>query len=182
MTMNIISQPQNTPLSEANIEASIFDAKDIEYMATNLSIPQLREEIADSEYRRDYYFDSHDIKNELFEREYQETCRKALAIARSRQPKPTAPGRKFIHVDELKARLDIVEVAGRYTKLLKVGRNFSGLCPLHSEKQPSFHVYPDRQNWHCFGACSTGGDAIKLVMKCENVDFKTAIGILGGGY
>ena len=81
-------------------------------------------------------------------------------------------------IDEVKQKIDIVDVASQYTKLIKAGRNFRGLCPLHSEKDPSFFVYPDQQSWHCFGACNTGGDALSLVMKKQGLGFGEALQLL----
>ena len=81
-------------------------------------------------------------------------------------------------VDEIKQRLDIVEVIGEYVPLRKAGRNYKGLCPFHTEKTPSFVVFPDSENWHCFGACATGGDLFSFVMRRENMDFPEALKLL----
>lgn len=74
-------------------------------------------------------------------------------------------------IDEVKQRTDIVEVASQYTTLTKSGRNFKAICPFHSEKHPSFFIYPEQQSWHCFGACNTGGDVFSLIMKKEGMNF-----------
>jgi DNA primase len=80
--------------------------------------------------------------------------------------------------DEIKERLGIVDVVSRYVPLKKAGRNYKGLCPFHGEKTPSFIVFPDSQNWHCFGACGTGGDIFAFIMRRENLDFGEALKLL----
>ena len=74
-------------------------------------------------------------------------------------------------VDDIKGRLDIVEVVSRYVPLQRSGRSHKANCPFHQEKTPSFHVFPDRQTWRCFGACATGGDVFSFVMRAEGLGF-----------
>jgi DNA primase len=81
-------------------------------------------------------------------------------------------------VDEIKERLDVVEVIQPYVPLKKAGRNYKGLCPFHAEKTPSFVVFPETGTWHCFGACGIGGDVFTFVMKQENLSFGEALQVL----
>lgn len=80
--------------------------------------------------------------------------------------------------DEIKQRIDLVDFISRYTPLKKAGATYKGLCPFHSERTPSFVVFPHTGTWHCFGACSTGGDLFGFLMRKENLEFREALQIL----
>ena len=73
--------------------------------------------------------------------------------------------------EEIKSRLDIVETISKYVELKQSGSNFKGLCPFHTEKTPSFFIFPNTQTWRCFGSCATGGDLFEFHMKIENIPF-----------
>ena len=78
-------------------------------------------------------------------------------------------------VEEIKRRLGIAEYIGRSVNLTRSGRSFRGLCPFHTEKTPSFFVFPERGSWRCYGQCGEGGDLFSFVQKQHNVDFRTAL-------
>ena len=81
-------------------------------------------------------------------------------------------------IDDIKSRLDIVEVVSNNTSLQKSGQTFKANCPFHQERTPSFFVFPDRQTWRCFGACASGGDIFAFVMKSQNIEFREALKFL----
>lgn len=77
-------------------------------------------------------------------------------------------------VEQVRERADIVEIVGQHVQLRKTGRSFKGLCPFHQEKTPSFIVFPESQNFHCFG-CGVGGDVFSFVMQIDRVQFHEAL-------
>ena len=81
------------------------------------------------------------------------------------------------YIEELTRRTDIVELVGSYVQLKRKGRLYGGLCPFHSEKTPSFYVYPDTQSFYCFG-CGAGGDAINFAKKINSIDYGEAVKML----
>ena len=78
------------------------------------------------------------------------------------------------YIEELVQRNDMVDVAQSYVQLRRRGRTYTGLCPFHSEKTPSFVVYPETQSFYCFG-CGAGGDVITFIKKINNVDYVEAV-------
>lgn len=80
-------------------------------------------------------------------------------------------------IQSVKDRSDIVDLIGSYVTLKRAGSNYSGLCPFHSEKTPSFTVFPDTQSFFCFG-CEAGGDAFTFIMRAENLEYPDAIEFL----
>lgn len=78
---------------------------------------------------------------------------------------------------QLKSANTIDSVIGSYVNLLRTGHDFVGLCPFHSEKTPSFHIYTDTQSFYCFG-CGAGGDVITFIKRIENLDYIEAVKLL----
>jgi DNA primase len=82
-------------------------------------------------------------------------------------------------IDDIKARLDIVDLVSETVKLRRSGKSFTGFCPFHpNSKTPAFAVFPDSGTWRCFGQCNEGGDIFKYVMKREGWDFTEALHFL----
>ena len=82
-------------------------------------------------------------------------------------------------IDELLARTDIVEIIEPKVALKKSGQNYSGLCPFHQEKSPSFSVSQEKQFYYCFG-CQASGSALKFLMEFDRLDFVSAVETLAG--
>ncbi len=80
-------------------------------------------------------------------------------------------------IEEIRARIDIVELIGSYVTLKRAGSNYNGLCPFHNEKTPSFTVFPGTQSFYCFG-CNAGGDVVTFIMRTENMTYPEALSVL----
>ncbi len=80
-------------------------------------------------------------------------------------------------VEDIKSRINIIDLIGEYIRVQKAGANWKALCPFHREKSPSFMINEEKQIWHCFG-CGKGGDAFGFLMEIESIDFKEALKIL----
>lgn len=83
-------------------------------------------------------------------------------------------------LEEIKSKVDIVELIGGYVQLKQTGRNYKACCPFHTEKTPSFIVSSEKQMWHCFGSCNEGGDIFSFVMKMDGLSFPEAVETLAG--
>ena len=135
---------------------NIFDQRDIDYLAANLTGVQLRREIHQAEikiavaeaYRDTEYQTAEDLWPWA---DYAAACREAIECLQQNQPKLQLRN-GHIDVETIKGKNDIVSIVEQYTKLRKAGRNFTGRCPTHQDKHPSLTVYPDSQIWHCYGA------------------------------
>ncbi|MBI5733807.1 MAG: DNA primase [Candidatus Kerfeldbacteria bacterium] len=80
-------------------------------------------------------------------------------------------------IQQIKSRLDVVEVIGEYVRLKQAGQNWKGLCPFHQEKTPSFVVSKERQMWYCFG-CNSGGDIFEFIERLEGLEFPEVLEML----
>ena len=80
-------------------------------------------------------------------------------------------------LEEIRARVDIVDLVGQFVNLKRAGENWKGLCPFHAEKTPSFMVHPKKGIFHCFG-CGVGGDAFGFLMRQDRLQFPEAVRVL----
>ena len=165
------------------LNETFFDSCDTYYLANTFGIHQLRYEIKQSEIKQAVdnalRTDDWPAYAPFPYGDYIACCKDAIRWQRDNVKQTVTPLPYHIDVDALKARLDIVAEVERHTELRRFGNRFTGCCPLHGEKHPSFIVYPDTQTWHCFGY-NRGGDVISFIMLVEDVDFKGAVNNLAG--
>ena len=84
-------------------------------------------------------------------------------------------------IEEIRSASNIVDIISEYVQLRKRGKNFTGLCPFHNEKTPSFTVSEDKQIYHCFG-CHSGGNVFKFIMEYEKISFIESVQELAQRY
>lgn len=148
-----------------------FDKDDIAYLTGHLTEAELREELHHAEIEVGVARGAGEDDDLAYWQWYSGLCREALNTLRSNRPKPVM-GNGGISVKAVKGIHDVVDVIGRYVQLRKVGRDqYSGLCPFHKEKHPSFGVNTELQRWHCFG-CDRSGDVIDFVAQIEGISIK----------
>jgi DNA primase len=124
------------------------------------------------EFRHALYFFARPLRDWQVKKLYITKGARGLDKRKNAKVETSLPG--MSDIDEIKSRLNIVDVIGKYVKLKKTGRNFKGLCPFHNEKTPSFIVSPERQIFHCFG-CGKGGTIFDFIMDYTHVDFVEAL-------
>ena len=152
-----------------DIDQTIFDSKDIDYLVKHFDIYSLRHEIKAS---RERLHRTVDLEQQIFETEYIKACQFAIEVT-----KPDNNQKYNNHtesIESIKQSYDLAEYIGRYIQLRKSGNKFQGLCPFHSDsKSPSFFIYPNN-TYHCFG-CLAHGTIIDFVMHYDNLDIKTVL-------
>lgn len=166
---------------------TLFDADDIDYLVMNFGLLQLRHERHCADVRAAVCRQWGD-EDEHYWREYINALDLAISIAWSLATPPKANkrgrglrthGKQLPRAADVKAKNDIVDVIGQHVELRKAGRNLKGRCPFHSDRVPSFVVYPGQQRWWCF-ACNEGGDVFSFIMRYHSLDFKGALNNLSG--
>ena len=154
----------------------VLDEEDVNYLAGNLSRDQLLREIHNADVREGVarmWAEDHDV---YYWREFGKVCRQALQEHRKRQPKPTK-GRSLVKT--VKEAHDIVDIVGGYTNLRKSGKEHTGSCPFHEDRQPSLRVSEEKQVFYCF-SCGRKGDVIDFVGEIEGLNVKEACLLLAG--
>lgn len=167
----------STKNNNSLVNTAIFDMDDVDYLVKNFTSDKLRQEVLSA--NAALQFD-----DSGYWQQYAELAECALKIkrqeeaaARAARPVPSYHGQ--ISAEDIKSRLDIVNLIEQYTELRKSGQRFSGRCPIHKDKSPSLMVYPDSQSFYCFG-CQAHGDIFDFIKAIERCDFKQAVAILGG--
>lgn len=162
-------------------ERVIFSARDIDYLVLHLSEEQLTNELYKAKLECHTAEFWGQPKEQAFFTDYIDAITTALEIIRSKKPVPAVFKAKdkqhAADPQDIKQRVDIVDVIGHYLPLKKSGKYFTACCPFHEEKDPSFFVYQEKKFFKCYG-CQKSGDIFSFIMEIEHTDFKGALQIL----
>jgi hypothetical protein len=161
----------------------IFSAHDIDYLVLHFSDEQLQHELKKARLDLNTAKSMGTESEQAYYADYIEAVTMALEIVRSNRPVPAVSEAKnknrLADPQDIKGRLDIVDVIGHYLQLKKSGKYFTACCPFHEEKSPSFFVYPEQKTYHCYG-CQKHGDIFSFIQEIEHTDFNGALQILEG--
>lgn len=170
---------------ESFVGTRIFDARDAELANNRFTLEELKQELhnADIQQAVSKSFGEDQVENYWFQYKglvellyYGRRWIRRLAIKREEHGQNKRPS-----IEEIKEATDIVDVISPYVELRKMGKRLYGLCPFHNDHHPSFYVDPEKQQWHCFGACNNGGDVIDFLKLAESLTTTEAITRLVGG-
>lgn len=159
-------------MNEIDFRQDSFDAGDVSYLATHLTLEQLRKEIHHASVERGACRCLGLDEEEFYWEDFGKTCELALDIHKANQPKVEVREGQF-SVKTIKEAHDIVDVINSYTKLRKTGKEYVGKCPFHQENHPSLQVNQQKQLFYCF-SCQHKGDVINFIMQAENLGTKQA--------
>jgi len=149
----------------------IFDDGDVDYLASHLTMEQLRKQIHNADIQKGIarlWAKDDDV---TYWKHFKEACQLAVNIQISERPKVQVRGR--FSVKAVKEAHDIVDIICRYTDLRKAGKEYVGKCPFHRDNHPSLQVNQEKQLFYCF-SCQRKGDVISFAMQIENLNTKQA--------
>lgn len=151
------------------METTTINRDIVRYTSDRYSKSQLEREILRSKLSLEHF--RNDVKMVEALKFKIELYEMALTYARDNTPHYS------LSAEALKSKVDIVEYVGKFTHLWRSGKNYTGRCPLHGERHASLFVYPERQDWYCFG-CLAGGDIFNFVQRFHDVNFYDSLKIL----
>ena len=156
----------------------MFEEEDIIHLAGRLSREELLQEIRHAEVQQGVCRQWAEDYDSFYWREFGNACRAAIRIQEAREPKIGArPGK--VSIAATKQANDIADVVSRYTDLRNAGKELTGCCPFHDDKNPSLRVSQEKQVFYCF-SCGRKGDVIDFVSEMEGLDVKGACRFLVG--
>ncbi len=151
---------------------SLFDAGDLDYLATHPTSEQIRKEIHNADIQQGVALCFGEDTEASYWEDFGKACELALGIQKASQSKVEVREGRF-SVKATKEAHDIVDVINRYTKLRKAGKEYIGKCPFHQDNHPSLQVSQQKQVFYCF-SCHRKGDVINFIMQIEDLDTKRA--------